>query len=118
MTQRRRPNHNPRSPLFELAETDFRDLLPIVKKRIIRLLAQVSEKSYRRGVHHGVECRDVITRDVPTWRSGPLNRSPQIDSPLSLPSVEMLFREYGTELHNLGFDDPRVKRSRPRRRPA
>ncbi|MCK6683121.1 MAG: hypothetical protein L6R30_11970 [Thermoanaerobaculia bacterium] len=112
MTQRRRPNDNPGSPFFGLAETDFEDLPPLVKKRIVRLLAHVSEKSYRRGVQHGVELRNRITRDIPRWRMGPVSRSPEIDSNRTLSSVEMLFRELGLSLTRYGFEEPG---SRPRK---
>jgi hypothetical protein len=76
-----------------------------MQRRVLKLLAQVSEKSYRRGLQHGVELRDEIFRNPATFRHSPaMDKSPNADSPYSIPAKKRLATEYGLTLKELGFD--------------
>jgi hypothetical protein len=79
------------------------------KSKLIRLMARIAEKSYRRGYQHGR--LPLITGE---WNIDPvvlrfdrsLDKSPYTDSPyMRHTSIERLFMECG-ELHSIGFQEP------------
>ena len=83
----------------------FKDMPIEMQRRVLTLLAQVSEKSYRRGLQHGSVLRDEIKRDLAEFRHTPgMNKSPYADSPYSVSSYRRIVEEYGLTLKELGFD--------------
>lgn len=84
---------------------EFKDMPEKMQRRVLKLLAQVSEKSYRRGLQHGAVLRDEIKRDLATFRHSPaMNKSPYADSQYSISSYRRIVEEYGLTLRDLGFD--------------
>jgi hypothetical protein len=78
------------------------------RKRLVKLMARIAEKSYRRGVQHGaVLSGDPMSRDeLYDWRYRPsLDLSPWADSPMTQTSISRLFAEHMV-LRNLGFKEP------------
>ena len=83
---------------------EFRELPDKMQRRVIKLLAQVSEKSYRRGLQHGAVLRDEIKRDLAEFRHSPgIDKSPNADSPHSITAQARLTAEYGIVLQELGL---------------
>ena len=87
---------------------EFQDLPKGTKKKLIRLMARISEKSYRRGFQQGVvlsEARpDSIQPDLHAWRyDQSLDKSVGGDGMGILDkSIDRLFCENGA-LDDLGF---------------
>lgn len=95
----------PSSVAYKLPRKCFADLTPRQKSRVLRLVAQVSEKSYRRGLQHGVvlSAEKAIVKDVAIFRYTPaMDKSPDADGFRTLTSVERVQQEY-IVLHALGF---------------
>ena len=80
-----------------LADRDQRDLL--------KLMARIAEKAYRRGVQQGAEhCGGELRGNLAEWRYGlPLDRAPQADAPRSVQSLARLSIECGADLRRLGL---------------
>ena len=93
-----------------LKPCQFSNLPPAVRRKLVRLMARIAEKSYRRGYQHGVESgpdRCIEPGDLRFRRS--LDKSPYTDTPYphgGHTAIERLFMECG-ELQQLGFDEPR-----------
>jgi len=105
----------PNSVAFPLSHREFDHLDTKTKKKLARLMARISEKSYRRGFQHGgLEGRTVDP--VELRFNTPLKHSPWTDAVNEKgkwensrhSSLERLFMEY-SELVNLGFYAPKFK---------
>jgi hypothetical protein len=97
----------PSSIAYKLPRDAFKGLPATTQRRMLRLLAQVSEKSYRRGLQHGAVLgpEGHITRDVAELRHSPaMDKSPDADGGRVISAKERLKAEYGTVLRELGFD--------------
>lgn len=99
------PTHfDSRSIAYGLHLGEFNDLPKKYKKRLVRLMARLAEKSYRRGFQHGIVIgnRRVIEPEVLRFERS-LDWSPYTDHPsLKDSAVVRLFMENG-ELRNIGF---------------
>jgi hypothetical protein len=61
------------------------------RRKLLRLMARIAEKSYRRGFQHGVEIGDRRTIDPATLRfERSLDSSPWTDSPQKTTAIERL----------------------------
>jgi hypothetical protein len=47
-----------RSVAYGLKEGEFENLPPLVRRKLIRLMARIAEQSYRRGFQHGAAFGD------------------------------------------------------------
>ena len=79
------------------------DAIPLrVRKRLTRLMARVSEQSYRRGYQHGAECADgdcAISPAVLRFERS-IDRSPMPDSGNpSMSAIDRFHIEYGDPMH-------------------
>jgi hypothetical protein len=92
------------SVAYGLKEDAFAHLSERDRKRLVRLMARISEKSYRRGVQHGALLTGGISKDkIAKWRfDASLDSSPWVGSPMIQKSTERLFMEAGV-LRELGF---------------
>ena len=83
------------------------------RAQLVRLMARIAEKAYRRGVQHGATLTKspLLRDDLSTWRYRPgADLSPWADSPTTTTSVHRLFSEHGVVLHQLGFEEPEEAR--------
>lgn len=93
----------------------FADLSPVHKRRLVKLMARISEKSYRRGLQHGVcdhakEC-GLTEADASYLRfEVSIDRSPWFGYPTmkhnlgrGTTAIERLDMEYGGYLSELGI---------------
>ena len=89
---------------YGLKEDAFEHLSDRDKKRLVRLMARLAEKSYRRGVQHGAVLAKGMSEDAMVkWRfERNLDTSPWVDSPTVQKSIERLFMESGV-LREIGF---------------
>lgn len=95
-----------------LAYREFASLPHRTRQKLVRVMARISEASYRRGFQHGVVIGDrrcVDPADLRFNRS--LDRSPYTDSPRGgHTAIERLFMEH-PELWEVGFDEPDLIRA-------
>jgi hypothetical protein len=96
-----------------LSFDEFRELDVKTRRKLVRLLARVSEASYRRGVQQGVHFakQNRPIRDPFKMRyEQSLDNSPYYDSPSGGgTAIERLFAEFDV-LRRLGFEDPSLSR--------
>lgn len=90
-----------------LHEGEFADLTPACRKKLLTLMARISESSFRRGLQHGIYFTEKgipLRTDPWTFRyKGTLDKSPCINSKGWTPTaLERLYYEYSI-LSNLGF---------------
>lgn len=88
---------------------EFAKLPEITQRKLLKLLARVSESSFRRGLQHG---NHFAKTGKPMWISPTdlrfggrfgLDKSPWVDTKGGgTPSLERLWLEYG-DLYELGF---------------
>ena len=96
------------SPAYGLQVGEFDDLPAEKKRKLIRLMERMNEKSYRRGGQHGVEfktrCPKEIVPDLVEWRFGQsLDSAVGLNGWKGMPSSrERLFCEFPF-LDRLGF---------------
>lgn len=90
------------SILHGLKMDEFRDMPKATRRKLVKLMARLSEKSYRRGVQQAlsVEC----IHPVADWRYGSLEKSTGIDTQRSETVIKRLF-EQNMELRHIGFDE-------------
>ena len=88
--------------------------LPIrLKKRLVRLMARISEKSFRRGFQHGKECKAPVVMPPADFRfDTPLDKSPSIHGYPGYSSIERLFMEFSV-LQHIGFHESELEGRRP-----
>jgi hypothetical protein len=98
-----------RSIAYGLSENEFAELPQRTRKKLIRLMARIAEKSYRRGFQHGGDITgESLCVDPSDLRLSPafsLDRSPYTDTPYphgGHTSIERLMMECG-ELNEIGF---------------
>jgi hypothetical protein len=89
---------------------EFADLDPAIRKRLLRLMARISESSYRRGFQQGVSAvttgRRVKIRDLAHWRLvTPLDKSVAPHDERTTTSFERLAFKHTCELAELGFEE-------------
>jgi hypothetical protein len=93
----------------------FEDLPKATKRRLIKLMARISEKSYRRGLQHGLcqHAKDcgLSEADASYLRHEvSIDRSPWFGYPTKhhfgrgTTAIERLDMEYGSTLNILGID--------------
>lgn len=93
----------PGSVASGLKMDEFRDLPDRVKRKLLRLMARISEQSYRRGFQHGIVIGDRRCIDPSDFRfKRSLDKSPYTDGPGGYTSIERLQMECGV-LHNIGL---------------
>lgn len=99
----------PQSVAYKLRPGEFDDLSKSTKKKLIKLMARISEKSYRRGFQHGglegrtidpVKFRFDIDLKYSPWTDVVGKRGEWVNSRHS--SMERLFAEYRV-LNQLGL---------------
>ena len=83
---------------------EFRELPTPVKKKLVQLMARISEASYRRGFQHGTLGRHNIDPQK-FRRSQSLDSSPFTDRPGGLTAIERLNVEYGLSKVGLWAED-------------
>jgi hypothetical protein len=83
---------------------EFANLDDKVKRKLITLMARISEKSYRRGFQQGFEQNHPVTVNVMKWRfDRSLDSSP---SPFGYSTDKAINRlKYEVGLYDLGFYD-------------
>ncbi len=91
-----------------LHEGEFAALTPPCRKKLLTLMARISESSFRRGLQHGIyftEKKKPLRTDPWTFRyKATLDKSPCIDAKGWTPSaLERLYIEHSGPLLNLGF---------------
>jgi hypothetical protein len=91
-----------------LREWDFADLPPIRRKKLLNLMARISEASFRRGLQHGeyftLKGRKLWVSTSKLRFDLSLDNSPCADDKGFKPtSLERLNFEYGSTLSALGF---------------
>jgi hypothetical protein len=84
---------------------EFRDLPENVRSKLVRLMARISEASYRRGLQQGGVIKEPITPPNELRHEHSLDLSPYTNSLGGSDAITRLFAEYG-ELHAIGFDEP------------
>jgi hypothetical protein len=91
----------PQSVVYGLKFGEFRQLPMPIKKKLVRLMARIAEKSYRRGFQHGTLGRHTI--DPEEFRSRrSLDKSPFTDGPGGMTAIGRLMAE--THLEQVGLD--------------
>ena len=94
------------SVAYGLKEHEFSELPESTKKQMLRLMAQISESSFRRGLQHGKEMRHPTVVEVCDLRfMVPLDRSPSAHGFHEVTAVNRLFTEYKV-LEQIGFTRP------------
>ena len=66
------------SVAYPLHMDEFRDLPERTKKNLLRLMAKISEKSYRRGFHHGTLGQHTVDPTILRYNIS-LDKSPDTD---------------------------------------
>lgn len=89
------------SILHGLKPHEFNSLPKATKKKIIKLIARISEKSYRRGVHHAFAV-GFAHQNVSDWRYKNLSKSQGIDTACTF-SVEDRLIQQNSELYQIGL---------------
>ena len=89
------------SSLCGLTREDFDAIPKRTKAKIVRLLGQIAEKSYRRGAQQALHVGSAH-RLHDDWRYGSLQISRGIDTIRCINSKRRLF-EQNPELHEIGF---------------
>jgi hypothetical protein len=92
-----------RSILHGLKRDEFRDMPPTTRRKLVKLMARLAEKSYRRGVQQALSVGCI--HPVSDWRYGALEKSVGIDTRSTETAIERLF-EQNSELRQVGFDEP------------
>jgi hypothetical protein len=77
------------------------------RRALVKIMARIAERSYRRGVQQGAllarEYQERLPKSLAVWRFDiSLDRSPWLEGARTEPSTERLFMENG-ELYELGF---------------
>lgn len=85
----------------------FNGLTARQRNALVKLMARIAERAYRRGAQQGAHIAKTAPEEMPPYVSKwryfkSLDRSPWFDSGYSEPSVDRLFAECG-ELRGLGF---------------
>jgi len=96
-----------RDALYGLKSGEFQDLPRPVKSKLLRMIARIAEKSYRRGFQHGVvmarDGRQIVDPEKFRFRCS-LDKSPFTDGPGGHTAVQRLMME--NKLEQVGFDEP------------
>ena len=94
------------SVIHGLKFDEFDHLSKSDRKKLVKLMARISEKSFRRGFQHGVEIpRDEVLIEPCKLRfQTSLNISPAPHYPMKWSAIGRLFMEY--PLEQVGFSDP------------
>jgi hypothetical protein len=95
-------------PTAHLPDDAFEHLPDKDRKRIVELLARVSERAYRRGAQQGAHIQEARPHTLPSslhdWRYGTtLATSPWIDSHNRETAVRRLEIEIGRQLLRVGL---------------
>ena len=94
-----------RATAYGLKEHEFDGLSPSVRRKLVRLMARIAEKSYRRGFQHGAVLGNACIDPADLRFRRSLDKSPYTDSPNGgHTSIERPFMECGV-LGKLGFDN-------------
>ena len=109
---KRIPDFCARSVAAGLRDREFEHLSERDRRKLVRLMARIAEKAYRRGAQHGaflVGQEPMLRDNLASWRIFPdLDKAPYIDSPYTQTSIERLFMECGG-LREIGFREPSRK---------
>ncbi len=95
---------------YGLHESEFADIDPTTREKLLRVVARVSECSFRRGLQHGIYfTENSIPLRIDPWKfryQVSLDKSPCIDSGGWTPTaLERLSIEHGHELLMLGLKE-------------
>jgi hypothetical protein len=90
------------SILQGLKMNEFSELPKPTLRKLVKLMARISERSYRRGVQQALSVGCI--HPVSNWRYAPLERSAGIDTPSSKSVIYRLF-EQNPELDQVGLED-------------
>src|SRR5437868_2446054 len=91
------PKYGSRSVAKGLRENEFDDLDSRTKSKLVRLMARISEQSYRRGYQHGALPDRTMDPSILRFERS-LDKSPWTDSTQSTSADCRLFCEYGVLL--------------------
>lgn len=94
-----------RSVAFGFNMDEFAKLPSHWQSRVLKLLSQVSESSYRRGFQHGaeIECEKIID-PVELRFEWPIQKAPDPHSAKVSTAIDQLWIQYPV-LSDLGFED-------------
>ena len=85
-----------------MKEWEFSDIPKSKRKKLITLMARISERSYRRGFQHGKVIEDhIISPEQLRWEISD-DKSPYTDSKGGHSAIDRLFMEY-REIECLGL---------------
>ena len=87
---------------------EFRSIPTPVRKKLIKLMARISEKSYRRGVHQALSLKvksDFPYDDIHKWRYANPDKSVGLGMNGLTESTKGRFFEQNPELHDIGIDE-------------
>lgn len=92
------------SVAFGLKDREFSHIAEGDKQKLIRLMARISEKSYRRGFQHGcvLDPAERLISPEELRFEWSLDKSPYTDCGGGDTSIARLFMECGV-LHDIGF---------------
>jgi hypothetical protein len=101
-----------------LQHREFMGLPKAVRRQLLRLIARVSEKSYRRGFQQGATFGDRCVYPLADFRfNKPLDLSPATDRRnYGFTAIERVLMEYPV-LTDLGFPDPSFEPATPTTHP-
>jgi len=80
---------------------EFEDLPKSTKRKLVKLMARISEKSYRRGVQQALAV-GFTHKSVSDWRYGDMNKSKGIDTPCTFSTKDRFFQQ-NSEITQVGF---------------
>ena len=94
------------SVAYGLKDLEFSKLPELTKKRLLRLMARISENSFRRGLQHGKVIRHPLVIEPAKFRFDvSLDKSPSAHGFHTVTAIDRLFTEYGV-LSSIGFQRP------------
>lgn len=97
------PDFTKNSVCRGLKMNEFRNIAPATRRKLVKLMARLAERSYRRGVQQALSVGCI--HQVSDWRHSSLEKSVGIDTRSYVTVIERLF-EQNMELRQVGFDEP------------
>ena len=85
---------------------EFRHIPKPVRKKLIKLMARISEKSYRRGVHQSVSLKvksDFPHKNIEKWRYANQEKSLGVGAACHFSSTMERFFEQNPEVSHIGI---------------
>jgi len=89
-----------RSILHGLKMAEFSEMPKATQRKLVKLMARISERSYRRGVQQALAIGCI--HPVAEWRYGSMEKSAGINTRRKTTVIDRLF-EQNMELREVGF---------------